>query len=516
MTTGLGTLSPVSLVPGDIDGLEALARRLATLAEGAGLAAATVRALDAVGWQGEAAEAFRARRDEMPEVLENATVAFAEVAAVLAAVAVEIEDARRQVRRAQDRWDEAALSTRRWHAEREAWDALGTRRPVGPGLGPSADDPGAYDRLTAERSLDAARQRVRETTERAAAVVREAAAAAPAGPSWADLARDVPASYYAGMGESLAGLARTAWFTTPVAAVVDPRGAVEHRRQQAAGLVMTVTDPLGTLRASLDVETWRTDPARAAGRLVPDVVLSALSAGVGTAPTVARRVADPPQPWTGPRGQTLTPEHNGAADLAHARSAAAEPYISAVLRQIEARLEHGTLAGFEHRLKSADSFKEKLSGEVDDWSGPPDVGALLDTVMDRLRFTLVAPEQQYTSTALAGIAALQHSGFELIASKPRWTGPGYKGLNTTWWNPSAAEYVEVQFHTPDSFAAKQAEHPIYEERRSLQRAGLLADLELDRKGQAVYDAVSRPPGTEALPFLSKLSRDSEWRDEGLR
>lgn len=513
--TVLASLSPVSVVPGDVDGLEALARRLATLAEGAGLAAETVGALDAVGWQGEAAEAFRARREQLPAALENATVAFTEVAAVLAAVAVEIEDARRQVRQAQARWDDAELATRRWQTERESWEARGTSRPVGPGLGPSADDPGAYDRLAAETSLDAARQRVRETTDRAAAVVREATAAAPAGPSWGDTARSLYGSYYAGMGESVAELARLAWLSTAVAAVLDPRGAVELRKQQAVGLVATVTDPLGTLKASLDLKTWRADPARAAGRLVPELVLGALTGGAGTAPVVARRVAEPPQPWTGPHGQRLTPEHNGAADDAHAGSAAAEPYISSLLRQIEAGLEHGSLAGFEHRLKSAESVKEKLAGKLQS-QRHGDVRDLLEGITDRLRYTVVSPDPDYVQTTLSTMESLQRSGFELIESRPRWTGPGYKGMNTTWWNPSVGEHVEVQFHTPDSFEAKQAEHVVYEERRARERAQLPADPELDRKRDAGYADVGTPARHDELPVLSRLDRDAEWRDEGLR
>ncbi len=70
-------------MPGDPDAVEALARRLGAYAEGAGQAAARLRAIDSGAWVGEAADAFRAVIDEIPTKLEAGAGAFAEAADAL-------------------------------------------------------------------------------------------------------------------------------------------------------------------------------------------------------------------------------------------------------------------------------------------------------------------------------------------------------------------------------------------------------------------------------------------------
>lgn len=83
----LATESPAQLVPGDVDGLHTLADRFTTLSTGAALAADTVSDLDAAGWEGQAAEAFRARREQLPDVLHLAHGIFRVVARTLREVA---------------------------------------------------------------------------------------------------------------------------------------------------------------------------------------------------------------------------------------------------------------------------------------------------------------------------------------------------------------------------------------------------------------------------------------------
>ncbi|MFD8494891.1 hypothetical protein [Amycolatopsis sp. NPDC059657] len=41
----------------------------------------------------------------------------------------------------------------------------------------------------------------------------------------------------------------------------------------------------------------------------------------------------------------------------------------------------------------------------------------------------------------------------------------YRGLNTNWLDPETGQVFEIQFHTRDSFDAKQSTHPQYEEKR---------------------------------------------------
>ena len=42
---------------------------------------------------------------------------------------------------------------------------------------------------------------------------------------------------------------------------------------------------------------------------------------------------------------------------------------------------------------------------------------------------------------------------------------GYRGVNTSWRNRVSGQRFEVQFHTPQSYHAKEYTHPRYEEAR---------------------------------------------------
>jgi hypothetical protein len=44
----------------------------------------------------------------------------------------------------------------------------------------------------------------------------------------------------------------------------------------------------------------------------------------------------------------------------------------------------------------------------------------------------------------------------------RWDGEEYKGVNSRWHDPHTGQSFEVQFHTPQSWEAKQQTHGTYE------------------------------------------------------
>ena len=49
---------------------------------------------------------------------------------------------------------------------------------------------------------------------------------------------------------------------------------------------------------------------------------------------------------------------------------------------------------------------------------------------------------------------LESLGYEMYQSKNSWDDAEYKGINTRWVTPEGQRF-EVQFHTPESFHAKQ-------------------------------------------------------------
>ena len=57
---------------------------------------------------------------------------------------------------------------------------------------------------------------------------------------------------------------------------------------------------------------------------------------------------------------------------------------------------------------------------------------------------------------------LTSMGFELLVMKNTWDNEEYRGINSRWLAPAAGLPFEVQFHTPESWTAKQQTHDAYE------------------------------------------------------
>ncbi|MBW3650412.1 MAG: hypothetical protein KY458_07585 [Actinobacteria bacterium] len=137
-TTLAPGVAPATLVPGDPAGPRVLATRLDAYAESAAAAAGQLRALDAGGWVGEAAEAFRHALAQVPERLERAVGAFAEAASALRAYASTLEEAQQRARLALARVEAAEADTAAWRGRLAAHHAaLATEAGGGPPAGPA-------------------------------------------------------------------------------------------------------------------------------------------------------------------------------------------------------------------------------------------------------------------------------------------------------------------------------------------------------------------------------------------
>src|SRR4051794_41587355 len=91
-----GTASARELAPGDPEAVDALASRLAVLADGLGGAASRLRAIDSGDWQGPAGDAFRGAIDQEPGRYEVAATAFADATGALRTYAGTLRDAQAQ------------------------------------------------------------------------------------------------------------------------------------------------------------------------------------------------------------------------------------------------------------------------------------------------------------------------------------------------------------------------------------------------------------------------------------
>ena len=137
--------------------------------------------------------------------------------------------------------------------------------------------------------------------------------------------------------------------------------------------------------------------------------------------------------------------------------------ITPAMRRIEAELEHGRLVPDSENfaLKSPDRFKEKLAKLIDRYPDQP-ADKLASAIHDGIRYTFVFPAEEYVSGVADAMQRLKDAGYDLRLRKPSWDADDYRGVNSRWWDPERKLLFEVQFHTPESWDAKQRTHDIYE------------------------------------------------------
>jgi hypothetical protein len=144
----------------------------------------------------------------------------------------------------------------------------------------------------------------------------------------------------------------------------------------------------------------------------------------------------------------------------------AEPVISADMRTIEKENTcGGWLAGFDRRIKGDERLKEKVAEQL---VAEPRMAArdVLREVPDAIRFTFCLEPENYARGYYGIKEHLESAGYEMYLSKNSWSSRGYKGINTRWVTEDGQRF-EVQFHTPESFHAKQyVTHDAYERIRN--------------------------------------------------
>jgi hypothetical protein len=184
-----------------------------------------------------------------------------------------------------------------------------------------------------------------------------------------------------------------------------------------------------------------------------------------------------------------------------------EPEISNTMIRLVSGLPNSRLVGWEARLKTFDSLAGKTATAMkeDQVSAAEFLGHLKDSI----RYTIETPAEDFGAASTIVVDRLVTEGFESLKFKNSFGAAGYQGVNTTWRDPSTGHSFEVQFHTPESFAAKTETHAIYE---VVRRPNNDADLieELQKQQHVVFDAVPEPPRarTISLPFGATIAAPS--------
>ena len=180
-----------------------------------------------------------------------------------------------------------------------------------------------------------------------------------------------------------------------------------------------------------------------------------------------------------------------------AEAQAAEPDIT---RDVRALAQNGSyLAGLSHRIKEEDSLMQKILADAIKES--VDLGRAADGISDVLRYTLVIKDEDYSRQVPEALEKLTNSGYKVVKFRNAWGGKFYQGINVQLLSPSGIK-TELQFHTPNSYAIKQASHEVYEIRRN--PASTPAEVaEATARSIAFNNMVKEPSG----------ARDIIWNEQ---
>ena len=185
------------------------------------------------------------------------------------------------------------------------------------------------------------------------------------------------------------------------------------------------------------------------------------------------------------------------ADQIYAAAAREETAVTPRLQSLETDSRH--LTGLEHRLKSTESIARKLLLNAHDME--ISLEEAVQTIHDALRYTFIIDIDRYTDGVDEILKALVSLGYGVKRLKNTWGNDGYKGINTNLTTPDGYVF-EVQFHTQDSFDAKEVKtHDLYEIVRS-EESTEAEKLEANAKQRAIFNAVPVPDGAV----------DYEWHD----
>jgi hypothetical protein len=181
--------------------------------------------------------------------------------------------------------------------------------------------------------------------------------------------------------------------------------------------------------------------------------------------------------------------------------------ITPAMRRIEAELEHGTLVPDTENfaLKSPGRFKEKLAKLIDRY---PDQASdkLASAIHDGIRYTFVFPAAEYASGVADAVQRLNDAGYDLRLSKPSWDADDYRGVNSRWCDPEHKVLFEVQFHTPESWEAKQRTHDIYEKLCNT-RITPVERKQLEEEQGRIVAAIPVPPSADNISYYLKGQSD---------
>lgn len=188
----------------------------------------------------------------------------------------------------------------------------------------------------------------------------------------------------------------------------------------------------------------------------------------------------------------LADEASEAAEIAesiYAQAAEHEEAVTALLHSLET--DAATLIALEHRQKSQESIARKLMLNARDME--ISLQEARETIHDALRYTFCIEYDEYTAKVDSILKALNASGYSVEKFRNYWGKEGYQGINV---NVSTLDgfFFEIQFHTQDSYDAKESRtHHLYEIVRN-KSFSTAAKAWADARQKEIFATVPSPEG----------------------
>jgi hypothetical protein len=239
-------------------------------------------------------------------------------------------------------------------------------------------------------------------------------------------------------------------------------------------------------------ETANIEDANVARTLAADADTARAAASVGK--DVGPQVGGLEDSAGGDDGRGSRADSEVDAFLSRARDA--EPGLTSDMKDINESVPGSELDGLEFRLKAEDSLQRKVATDLLENPNMSTEEAL-SQIKDSVRYTMKVPGDGYVDGVNEAVSELQAKGYENVSWKNTWGSNGYQGINSAWRDPATGQVFEVQFHTPDSFAAKMTTHKLYEQIR-------LSDTPPDVKQQLIQEQGQIFAGVPIPPRLGLL------------
>lgn len=130
------------------------------------------------------------------------------------------------------------------------------------------------------------------------------------------------------------------------------------------------------------------------------------------------------------------------------------------------------------------------------------------------RYTIVLPEDKYTSGVLSVLRSMQADpSVESASIKNYWKSPksdGYDAIHVLVKDATTGFDWELQLHTPATYSAKNESHTIYEKLRTMTKGSQEYET-LSAESAAIWGAVKDPAGVveEVDKAVGKLGKVHE-------